>query len=121
MVKHHPFMCILTRKDIEERAWIKAKTKFPDGNPTCIPPPPTPVDISGLYILITEVDVDWMPKDLINDPHGCIQFLHKMLEEGTLGVKLCSTFRHWYLYGNTVCAIIVVFYFFMLFHVLHHL
>jgi hypothetical protein len=56
---------------------------------------------------MTEVDVDWMPKDLINDPQGCIQFLYKMVEEGTLGRKLCSTFGKWYLFGNEVCAVIV--------------
>jgi hypothetical protein len=105
VIRHRPSMRTLTRKDIEERAWINARVKFPDGHHACVPPPPTPVDISGLYILITEVDVDWMPKDLINDPQGCIQFLYKMVEEGTLGMKLCSTFGNWYLFGNAVCAV----------------
>ena len=98
---------ILTRDQIEERARLEAKLKFPDGNPVCIPPPPTAVDISGLYILITEVDNDWMPKDLIEDPQACIQFLHRMVEEGTLGVKLGSAFGTWYLYGNSVCDVYV--------------
>ena len=104
---HHHSGGILTRDKIEERAWLKAKLKFLDGNHVCIPPPPTVVDISGLYILITEVDNDWMPKDLIEDPQACIQFLHRMVEERTLGVKLGSPFGTWYLYGNSVCDIYV--------------
>lgn len=108
MVKHKRSERVLTRKDIEERAWVRARLKFPDGNFVCTPPPPTPIDISGLYILITEVDIDWMPKDLIRDPEACIQFLHKMVEEGTLGVKLGSAFGQWYLYGNSVRVVHVI-------------
>lgn len=81
---------------------MKARLKFLDGNSTCVPPPPTSVDISGLYILITEVDIDWMPKDLIEDPQACIHFLYRMVEERTLGVKLGTTSGQWYLYGNSV-------------------
>ena len=92
----------LTRNDIEQRAWVWAKLKFPEENLKSVPPPPTPVEVSGLYILISEVDIDWMPKDLLNDPQGCMQFLHKMVEEGTLGVKLGSAFGQWYLYGSSV-------------------
>ena len=99
--------CILTRDKIEERARLKAKLKFPDGNHVCIPPPPTTVDISGLYILITKADNDWMPKDLIEDPQACIQFLHRMVEEGTPGVKLGSAFGTWYLYGNLLYDVYV--------------
>ena len=102
VVRHSPAVRSLTRKDIEERAWVKAKLKFPDGNSACASPPPAPVDVSGLYTLITEVNVDWMPKDLLNDPQGCLQFLHKMVEDGTLGTKLGSAFGTWYLYGNAV-------------------
>ena len=80
----------LVRKDVEEPAWIRAKLKFPEENFKCIPHPPKPVEVSGLYILITEVDIDWMPKDLLNDPQGCMKFLHKMVEEGTLGVNLAA-------------------------------
>jgi hypothetical protein len=94
----------LTRKDVEERAWVKAKLKFPEENFKCIPPPPPPVEVSGLFILISEVDIDWMPKDLLNDPQGCMDFLHKMVEEGTLGVKLGSAFGQWFLYGKKVSA-----------------
>ena len=108
VIRHRPTMRTLTREDIEERAWVKARVKFPDGDYICVPPPPTPVDISGLYILITEVDVDWMPKDLINDPQGCIQFLYKMVEEGTLAMKLAGTFGEWYLNDNAVCVVIVL-------------
>ena len=89
---HHHFGHILTRDKIEEQEWLKARLKFPNESPICIPPPPTSDDISRLYILITEVDNDWMPKDLIEDPQACIQFLHRMVEEGTLGVKLGSAF-----------------------------
>lgn len=102
IVSHRPPDDSLTRKEVEERAWARAKLKFPEEIFKCIPPPPTPVEVSGLYILITEVDIDWMPKDLLNDPQGCMEFLHKMVEEGTLGVKLGSAFGHWYLYGNSV-------------------
>ena len=102
VIRHSRAVQGLTRKDIEERAWVKARLKFPDGNSACAPPPPTPVDVSGLYTLITEVNVDWMPKELLSDSQGCLQFLHKMVEDGTLGVKLGSAFGTWYLYGNAV-------------------
>jgi hypothetical protein len=102
VVRHSPPKQALTREDVEERAWAKAKLKFPDGDSSCVPPPPTPVDQSELYILIAEVEVDWMPKDLIEDPDACINLLYKMVEEGTLGVKLGSAFGQWYLYGNKV-------------------
>lgn len=117
MIEHHHFVRILTREGIEERAWKEAKEKFSDRNPADVLPPPMPVDISGLFILITEVDVDWMPKDLINDPLGCIQFLQKMMDEGTLGMKLISSFGEWYINDNMV--FIVILYLFMPFHVLH--
>ena len=51
-----------------------------------------PVDISGSHILIAKVDIDWMPKHLIKDLKACIQFFHKMVEEGTLDVILGSAF-----------------------------
>lgn len=43
-----------------------------------------------------------MPRELIDDPDACIDVLHKMVEKGTLGVKLGSAFGQWYLYGNSV-------------------
>lgn len=49
-----------------------------------------------------------MPKDLIKDPKACIQFLHKMEEEGTLDVNLGSAFGQWYLYGNSIRVVIVL-------------
>ena len=49
-----------------------------------------------------------MPKELIEDPTGCIQYLHKMLEDGTPKVKIGSTFGQWYLYGNLVCIFFLV-------------
>ena len=92
VVKHRCFGRVLTRDKIKECAWVKARLKFTDENSTYISPPPTSVDISRFYILITKVDIDLMPKDLIEDPQACIQFLYRMVEEGTLAVKLGSAF-----------------------------
>ena len=114
VVKHHHSVPTITRAMVEERAWVEARLKFPERNSASRPAPPTFVDMSGLYILITEVDIDWMPKDLLEDPRACIQFLHRMVEEGTLGVKLGSAFGQWYLYGNSVRDVYV-----FVLHVLH--
>ena len=102
VVRHSPAKRNLTRKDVEERARDKVRSKFPDGNSASAPPPPTPVDVSGLYTLITEVNVDWLPKGLLTDPQACLQFLHQMVEDGSLGAKLGSAFGTWFLYGNAV-------------------
>ena len=102
VVTHIPAVPILTRKDVEERAWVEARRKFPVGNSASVPPPPTPVEVSGIYTLITEVNVDWLPKELLKDPQGCLDFLYKMVEDGSLGVKLGSAFGTWYLYGDVV-------------------
>ena len=107
VVMYYPAKHTLSRKDVEDRAVAAAMLKFTDGDSSCVPPPPTPVDQSGLYILIAEVAIDWMPKDLIEDPDACIQFLHKMVEEGTLGVKLGSAFGQWYLYDNSVRTLLL--------------
>ena len=92
VVKHMRSERGLTRKDVEERAWVRAKLKFPEGTLKCSPPPPTPVEISGLYILITEVDIGWLPKDLLNEPQACMQFLHKMVEGGGPWSEACRSF-----------------------------
>ena len=102
VVRHSPPVRALTRKDVEDRAWVKANAKFPAGDTASAPPPPTPVEVSGLYTLITEVKCDWMPLELLDDPQACMEFLHKMVEDGTLGVKLSSAFGTWYLFGNAV-------------------
>lgn len=88
VVRHSPPVRALTRKDVEDRAWVKANAKFPAGDTASAPPPPTPVEVSGLYTLITEVKCDWMPLELLDDPQACMEFLHKMVEDGTLKVNL---------------------------------
>lgn len=102
IVEHSRVKRALTRAEVEECAWATSTLKYPDGNASCVPPPPTPVDKSALYILLTETKNDWMPKELIDNPDDCIPFLHKMVDDGTLGVKLCTAFGHWYLYNPRV-------------------
>ena len=94
--------CNLTRKEVEERAWRKAKLKFLDGNLGNILSPLVPVEINGIYILITEASIQWMPKELVEDPQSCIDHLYKMLEDGIIGEKIGNAFGQWYLYGNPV-------------------
>ena len=108
VVKHKRSERVLTRKDIEERAWVKARLKFHDNKFNCNPPPPPPVQINALYILMSEVDIDWLPKDLLNEPEACMQFLHKMVEDGSLVVKIGNAFGRWYLYSNLVRIVIVI-------------
>ena len=105
VVPHCYSDAIQTRAAIITRSWEEARLKFPDSTHVCTLKPPTPVDVSGLYILLTEVDINWMPKELLDDPDGCIQFLHKMVEDRTLEIKLSSAFGHWYLYGTLVRVI----------------
>jgi hypothetical protein len=52
--------CNLTRKEIEERAWWNAKFKFSDDNIDVLPCPPAPVEVSVIYVLITEAPVQWI-------------------------------------------------------------
>ena len=63
----------LTHKEIEERAWRQPKFKFLHDNLDFFPSPPMPVGVCVTYILITEAIVQWMPKELIEDPQFCIQ------------------------------------------------
>ena len=102
VVRHSRTTRILTRKDVKDRAWDKAKSKFPYANLASAPPPPTPVDVSGLYTLINDVKTRWLPKEILTELQACLEFLHKMVEDGTLGVKLGIAFGTWYLYGNAV-------------------
>jgi hypothetical protein len=67
VVRHSPAKRTLTRKNVEDRARDEAMSKFPDGH-SASAPSPTPVEVSGLYTLITEVNVDWLPKELLTDP-----------------------------------------------------
>lgn len=86
-----------------------AMHKFPEGNLEEARCPHAHVEQSGLYVLITEAEFAWMPKELIDDPIACIQYLQKMLEDGTLRVKIGSAFGKWYLYGNLVCNCYIIF------------
>ena len=108
VVKHKRSERVLTRKDIEERAWVKARLKFPDNKPNCHPPPPPPEQVNALYILLSEVDLDWLPKDLLNEPEVCMSLLYKMVEDGSLVVKVGSAFGRWYLHKNLVRIVIVI-------------
>ena len=98
----------LTCKEIEERAWQKAKLKFLDGNLNLLPPPPVPVKVNVIYVLITEAPVQWMPKELVEDPQSCIQHLYKMLEDGIIGEKIGNAFGRWYLYGNLIRSTCII-------------
>ena len=102
VLRHNPAKPFRTRQDVEDRALVKARMKFPTASAATIPTPPTPVEVSGIYTLITEVKVDWMRYELLDDPQACMEFLHKMVEDGTLGTKLSSAFGKWYLFGNAV-------------------
>ena len=62
--------------------------------------PPEPVSVNGLFILITETDEQWVPKNLLDDLDACMQYLHKQLEDGIIGHRIGSAFGQWYLYGN---------------------
>lgn len=75
---------------------------FLGGNLGNIPPPPAPVEISEIYILITEAFVEWLPQYLVEDPQSCIDHLYKMLKDMIIGEKIGNTFGQWYLYGNLV-------------------
>lgn len=112
MVKHprvhrcviQPYsICSLICKEIKEHAWVKAKLNYLDGNYGCVPPPIAPIDVSGQYIFLPRADVKWMSKDLIEYPHACSQYMHKMLIDETLRVKIGSAFGQWYFYSNLVC------------------
>lgn len=50
-----------------------------------------------------------MPEELIKDPTACIQYFHKILEDGTLEVKIGSNFGSYYLYINPVYNCYVIF------------
>jgi hypothetical protein len=92
----------MSRRDIERNAWAEAVRLYRPTNVILCPPPS--VDIHGLYILIAETDAQWAPKELLDDPDACMQYLHAQLEDGTLGQKIGNAFGQWYLYGSTtVC------------------
>ena len=88
----------ISREECKQQAHEEATTLFNAHNEIATPPEPVPVN--GLYILITETDEQWVPKDLLDDPDACMQYLHKQLEDGTIGQRIGSAFGQWYLYGN---------------------
>jgi hypothetical protein len=93
-VQHRP----LSREDCKQQAHEEATTLFNAHNEIINPPDVVPVH--GLYILIMETDEQWMPKELLDDPDACMQYLHKQLEDGTIGQHIGTAFGQWYLYGN---------------------
>jgi hypothetical protein len=92
----------LTRKELEDRVLWNAKVKFIDDNLDVLLPPPAPVEVNVIYVLITEAPVQWMPKELIEDPVSCIQHLYKMLKDGVIGKKIGNAFGQRYLYGHLI-------------------
>ena len=92
----------MSRQEVERQAWAEASRLFHPIDQTAIPPPQVP--INGLYTLIAETDDQWAPKELLNNPQECMQYLHAQLEDGTIGQRIGNAFGQWYLYGNpTVC------------------
>ena len=75
---------------VERQAWAEARTLFPPKDLTVSPPPH--MDINCLYILIAEIDDQWAPKHLLNDPMESMQYLHAQLEDGTLGQRIGNAF-----------------------------
>ena len=51
---------------------------------------PHEVDINTLYILIMESHEKWIPKEVTDDPHACMQFLHQQLKDRTIGQYIGS-------------------------------
>lgn len=98
---------ILSRDECKQRAYEEATTLFQAHNELGQPPVPMPVD--GLYILISETEGEWVPKHLLDDPDGCMQYLHKQVGEGIIGARVSFAFGRWYLYGNKkVCRLHVL-------------
>lgn len=107
VVKHTPVLRAVStlpksREEVEREAWAEAARLYHPKGVSASPPPHVP--INGLYILIAETDDQWAPRELLNDPHECMQYLHAQLEDGTIGQRIGNAFGQWYLYGNaTVC------------------
>lgn len=108
----------MTRQDIERNAWTEATRFFcPASVISC---PPSYVSINRLYIIITEIDDQWAPKELLKNPNACIQYLHAKLEDGTTGQHIRNAFGQWYLYGKpTICLSPPYSVFSLCFYVLH--
>ena len=97
----------MSREECKQHAYEEARTLFQTRNETAQPPEPMPA-VNGLYVLITETEEQWVPNSLLDDPDGCMQYLHKQLEDGTIGTRIGSAFGQWYLYGNAKVLYYVV-------------
>lgn len=69
--------------------------------------------LHGLYVLNIESETSWMPKELVVDPDKCMVYLHRKLEEATLGKTISKAFRACYLFDNVE----VIFLYFVCFFV----
>ncbi len=88
----------LTRHEVGKKAYEEATTLYSVENQ--VGPPPSPIPVNGLYVLIRETEEPWVPKSLLEDPDGCMQILHKQLDNGTLRKRAQAAFGQWYLYGS---------------------
>jgi len=111
-LQHKP----LTREECEKKTYEEATQIYSVQNQ--VGPPPEPKPVNGLYILILQTEEPWVPKHLLQDPDGCMQFLKKQLDDGTIGACMWSAFGQWYLYGSAkvqFCSLVVL----QCYHVLH--
>ena len=53
---------------------------------------PHELNINKLYILIIEIYNKKVPKELINDPDVCMQFLYQQLEDMTIDQHIGNAF-----------------------------
>lgn len=104
-LQHKP----LTREECEKKTYEEATEIYSVQNQ--VGPPPEPKPVNGLYILILQTEEPWVPKHLLEDPDGCMQFLKKQLDDGTIGARMWSAFGQWYLYGRAkvqFCSYVVL-------------
>jgi len=85
-----------SKSKIEVKARSIAKT-FNVESTYELPPPLLVVKITGLYILLSEIDIVTDMK-LLEKPKNTMTFIMKLETNGTLGNLLVSTFGQWYLY-----------------------
>jgi hypothetical protein len=64
-----------------------------------LPPPPTIVEIIGLYVLLLKTYIV-MSKKLLEEPEECMSLLMKMETKGILCNGLVATFGEWFLYPH---------------------
>lgn len=58
------------------------------------------VPLYGLYVLIAEIEKEWIPKDLLNISDHCIDHLKRLKNEGLFGVTLSIALGDWFIYKN---------------------